>query len=138
MKLNRLIFFLFICILSTSAPIKMVAQSSDSLNKLENTELENRARNIGKKLRCVVCQNQTIDESDAKIATDLKKIIRDELKKGKSDQEIIDNMQLKYGDFVLMNPPLKQSTYGLWFAPFILFIIGSLCCFFYLKRQRDK
>lgn len=99
---------------------------------LENTELEAQARIIGKELRCLVCQNEDIQNSNADIAKDLRKIVRLKLKEGESKEEIIEFIHSKYGDFVLFSPPLRFDTAGLWLLPI------SFCIFltFYFFRKR--
>ena len=81
---------------------------------LKNKELEAQAREIGKELRCLVCQNEDIQNSNADIAKDLRKIVRIKLEKGESKEEIIDFIHSKYGDFVLFSPPLRFDTVGVW------------------------
>ena len=83
--------------------------------------LEKRARAINKELRCVVCQNQSIDDSDAPLAKDLRMLVRANLIEGKTDQEVIDYVVSRYGDFVLLKPPVKGATIPLWLGP-ILFL----------------
>ena len=99
---------------------------------LKNKELEAQARAIGKELRCLVCQNEDIQNSNADIAKDLRKIVRIKLKKGESKEEIIDFIHSKYGDFVLFSPPLRLDTAGLWFLPISFFIL--LTFYFFRKR----
>jgi cytochrome c-type biogenesis protein CcmH len=101
---------------------------------LKNTKQEMRARNISKNIRCMVCQNQSIDDSDAPLATDLRILIRNKIKNGKNDKEIYKFLSDRYGDFILLNPPLKLSTLALWFLPFIFLIIGFLILFFNNKK----
>ena len=91
---------------------------------LENQKQELRARNISKNIRCMVCQNQSIDESNAPLAKDLRILIRDKIKEGNNDEEIYKFLTDRYGDFILLKPPLKLSTLALWFLPFVFFIIG--------------
>ena len=101
---------------------------------LQNPKQELRARNISKKIRCMVCQNQSIDESDAPLAKDLRILIRNQIKDGKNDQEIYQFLTDRYGDFILLKPSLKSNTLILWFLPFVLFVIGIFVVFsvFYL------
>lgn len=106
--------------------------------QLEDPVLEARARVISQQLRCLQCQNQTIDDSDAQIAIDLRRLVRKKLKAGQNDQEIIDYVHQHYGDFVLMTPPVKPTTYGLWFMPFIVLVIGCGAAFVYLRRQTSR
>ena len=86
---------------------------------LQNPKQELRARNISKYIRCMVCQNQSIDESDAPLAKDLRILIRNEIKDGKQDKEIYKFLTDRYGDFILLKPPFKLSTLALWILPFI-------------------
>ena len=91
---------------------------------LENKEQELRARNISKNIRCLICQNQSIDESNAPLAKDLRILIRNKIIDGNEDDEIYEFLTDRYGDFILLKPPLKLSTYALWLLPIIFFIIG--------------
>jgi cytochrome c-type biogenesis protein CcmH len=86
--------------------------------------LAERAANIAGELRCLVCQNQTIADSSAELAVDLKRQINDQLAEGKTDAEIRDYMVARYGDFVLYRPPLKTTTIALWLGPLILLLLG--------------
>ena len=92
---------------------------------LEDSALENRARLISQELRCVVCQNQSIDDSDAQLARDLRHLVRERLVAGDSDSEVIAYVVSRYGDFVLLRPPVKPTTYLLWAAPAILLVLGA-------------
>ncbi len=96
---------------------------------------ETRAINIFKEVRCLVCQGQTIHESNSEIAEDLKTLIREKINEGKSDKEIKGFLVEKYGDWILMTPPIKKLTYVLWFAPFIIMSIGLIVIF---MRKREK
>jgi len=91
---------------------------------LNNTQQENRARDISKNIRCMVCQNQSIDDSSAPLAKDLRVLIRSKIKKGDKDEDIYKFLSDRYGDFILLKPPLKLGTVFLWFSPAILFLIG--------------
>ena len=103
---------------------------------MKNKDHEIRARNISKNVRCMICQNQSIDESNAPLAKDLRVLIRNEIKKGKSDDEIYFFLTERYGDFILLKPPLKFNTLALWFLPFIFLIVGLLILFFYNKKYK--
>lgn len=98
--------------------------------------LEARARIISKELRCLVCQNQSIDDSDAGLARDLRILLRQRLAAGDTDQQAKGYLVARYGDFVLLKPPMKPSTYALWFGPLVIFIIGALGVVVYLRRRR--
>ncbi|MEP3347695.1 MAG: cytochrome c-type biogenesis protein [Litoreibacter sp.] len=102
---------------------------------LDDPVLEERARAISANVRCVVCQNEPIDSSDAGVARDLRILIRERLVAGDSDQEIFDFLVVRYGDFVLFKPPFKPSTYALWFGPFIILFIGGAAVAVSLARR---
>ena len=103
---------------------------------LQNEKQELRARNISKNIRCLVCQNQSIDESNAPLAKDLRILIRSKIKDGNQDHEIYKFLTDRYGDFILLKPPLKLSTAALWFLPFVFFIIGIFIVFVHNKKSK--
>ena len=105
---------------------------------LKNKKQELRARDISKNVRCLVCQNQSIDESSAPLAKDLRIIIRNKIKKGQTDEEIYKFLTDRYGDFILLNPPFKLKTLVLWFFPFIFFGIGIFIIFFHNKKSKQN
>lgn len=87
---------------------------------------EARAREISKELRCVVCQNQSIDDSDAPLAKDLRIVVREQISMGRSNEQVISYVSERYGDFVLLKPPVKPSTWLLWAGPFLLLGFGAV------------
>ncbi len=93
---------------------------------LKDPALESRARNLSQHFRCLVCQNQSIDESDAPLARDLRILIREQLDAGKSDTEVTEFVVSRYGVYVLLNPPFRGSTLILWLTPFVLLLTGSI------------
>ena len=99
-------------------------------------QLEKRAMALAEELRCLVCQNQTIADSHAELAIDLKNQIREKLKAGMSEAQIMDYMVARYGDFVLYRPPVKATTVPLWFGPFALLIAAVAGLFYYILRRR--
>jgi len=103
---------------------------------LENKKQELRARNISKNIRCMVCQNQSIDESSAPLAKDLRILIRNKIIQGNKDKEIYKFLSDRYGDFILLKPPFKLSTLVLWFLPFIFFIVGVFIVFLHNKKSK--
>jgi cytochrome c-type biogenesis protein CcmH len=103
---------------------------------LENKKQELRARNISKNIRCMICQNQSIDESSAPLAKDLRILIRDKVKDGKKDKEIYKFLTDRYGDFILLKPPLRLNTLALWILPFIFLAIGIFIVFSYNKKSK--
>ena len=113
------------------------AMTFSALAQISDVEIEARAKDIGRSLRCVVCQNQSIDESDAPLAADMRKLVRQRLKEGDSNEEVINYMQESYGDYVLLKPPVQSNTYILWFTPFLL-LIGALAWFFIRAGKSEK
>ena len=103
----------------------------------EDPQIEQRMKALTHQLRCLVCQNETLAESQADLAEDLRREIREQMKAGKSDQEILSFLTQRYGDFVLYNPPVKATTYLLWFGPFVLLLAGTAVLYRYLKRRRE-
>jgi len=103
---------------------------------LENKKLELRARNISKNIRCMICQNQSIDESNAALAKDLRILIRNKIQEGKKDEEIYKFLTDRYGDFILLKPPFKLSTLALWVLPFIFLIIGIFVIYFHNRKSK--
>jgi cytochrome c-type biogenesis protein CcmH len=102
---------------------------------LSDPALESRARHLSRELRCMVCQNQSIDDSDAPLARDLRLLVRDRLKAGDSDAQVMDFLTARYGDFVLLNPPFNWRTALLWFAPAGVLIAGALGLLMFLRRR---
>ena len=131
MKTN-LVFYLLL-LLSMAAPV--AAQQARPM--ADDPVLEERLMNLSRELRCLVCQNETLADSRADLAVDLRNEIREQMKAGKTDQEIIAFLTARYGDFVLYRPPVKATTYLLWFGPFVLLLGGLFLLFRYLKQRRQ-
>jgi cytochrome c-type biogenesis protein CcmH len=104
--------------------------------KLSDPALEARARSIASELRCLVCQNQSIDDSDAPLAKDLRTLVREQLKTGATDAQVRDFVVSRYGDFVLLRPPFKPETLLLWFAP-LLALLGGGAAIWNAARKRS-
>ena len=102
----------------------------------DDVQLEQRMQALTQQLRCLVCRNETLADSPADVAEDLRRQIRDQMKAGKSDQEIVAFLTQRYGDFVLYKPPVKSTTYLLWFGPFVLLIGGTFLLYKYLGQRR--
>ena len=103
---------------------------------LQNPKQELRARNISQYIRCMVCQNQSIDESDAPLAKDLRILIRNQIKDGKNDEEIYKFLTDRYGDFILLKPAFKLNTLALWLLPFVFVLVGIFIVFFHNKKSK--
>ena len=109
---------LFLGLVLCLAAVSAGAVNPDEM--LDDPALEARAREISKGLRCLVCQNQSIDDSDADLARDLRVLVRERLAAGDSDGQVIGYVVSRYGDFVLMRPPFKAATYALWLGPALI------------------
>ena len=133
--LKRYIVLLLAILLIQITPINSYSVEPDEILKNEKHEL--RARSISKNVRCMICQNQSIDESNAPLAKDLRIIIRNKIQSGESDDEIYKFLEERYGDFILLKPPLKISTIALWFLPFIFFIIGTIFVIWHNKKSKN-
>ena len=120
-----------------AAAVSQPAGAVDPREVLPIPSQEIRARAISSELRCVVCQNQSIDESDADLARDLRVLIRDRIAAGDSDQEVIDYVVIRYGDFVLLRPPFKGATVVLWLGPLLFAGLGVLGIALYYRRQKS-
>jgi len=103
---------------------------------LQNPKQELRARNISKYIRCMVCQNQSIDESNAPLAKDLRILIRNQIKDGKNDEKIYKFLTDRYGDFILLKPAFKLNTLALWLFPFVFVLVGIFIVFFHNKKSK--
>ena len=112
-----------------------VQAATSPAEMLPDPALEARARVIGKELRCLVCQNQSIDDSDADLAHDLRRLVRDRLKAGDSDEQVLAYITDRYGDFVLLKPPVKPATWLLWFGPPIVLLAGGLLLAAHLRGR---
>ncbi len=119
--------------LSVPAPSALAVEPSEVLS---DPALEARARALSQGLRCLVCQNQTIDDSNAGLARDLRIIVRERLVAGDSDEAVLAYITARYGDFVLLSPPMKPKTYALWFGPLLILVLGAFGMARYLARRR--
>ena len=103
----------------------------------EDPAVEARLTKLSQELRCLVCQNETLADSRADLAEDLRREIREQIKAGKSDKEIIEFLTARYGQFILYRPRVTPTTYLLWFGPFVLLLGGLWVLFNYIKQRRD-
>lgn len=101
----------------------------------EDAALEKRVHDLSSELRCLVCQNQTLADSQAPLAVDLRNQVREQLKSGKSERDVVEFLVARYGDFVLYRPPLKASTLLLWGGPFLLLVLGLFLLFRTIRRK---
>ncbi len=127
--------FVFIVIFLVFGTLNSWAVLPDEM--LKDATLETRARAISKDLRCLVCQNQSIDDSDAALARDLRVIVRERLTAGDSDTQVIDFVRARYGNYVLLKPPFEADTYLLWLSPFLLLAIALTTAYFFMRQQPE-
>ena len=104
---------------------------------LKDASLETRARNLSRELRCMVCQNQSIDDSEAPLARDLRLLVRERLTKGDSDKQVLDFLVARYGEFVLLKPPLELQTILLWGISPAALVLGGLALYFTGRRRQN-
>ena len=104
--------------------------------RLSDPALEARARALSEELRCLVCQNETIDESSAPLAHDLRVLLRERIAAGDTDAQALKFLTDRYGDFVLLKPPVEPATYLLWFGPIIVLLLAGGGAFLYLRRRK--
>ena len=129
--MKRIVFLISLVICFASVALAKEAKPA------EDPQIAQRMRALTEQLRCLVCQNETLADSRADLAEDLRKEIREQMKAGKRDQEIIAFLTQRYGDFVLYKPPVKSTTYLLWFGPFVLLFAGTGVLYLYLKKRRE-
>ena len=132
------IFFLFLMITLVGTTVSNNSYSVEPEEFLKDPKQELRARNISKNVRCLVCQNQSIDESSAPLAKDLRMIIRNKITEGLTDKEVYKFLTDRYGDFILLNPPFKTSTMILWALPFVLFFIAAFVLYWHNKNSNSR
>ncbi|NLR95449.1 cytochrome c-type biogenesis protein CcmH [Rhizobium sp. P38BS-XIX] len=125
-----------LCLAAILTPFSAFAVNPDEI--LSDPALEARARTISAELRCMVCQNQSIDDSNADLARDLRLLVRKRLVDGDSNQQVLDYIVSRYGEFVLLKPRLTEKTYILWGAPVVLFILGGISLVVYARRRVGK
>jgi len=128
----------FVCVLLIGLLASVVvAQVQEEEVPSDDPVIEQRLANLSKELRCLQCQNQTLADSPAGLAADLRREIRVQMKAGKSDQEIIAFLTQRYGDFILYRPRVTYTTYLLWFGPFVLLLAGLYVLMRYIKQRSD-
>ena len=130
---KKFIIILSICLIQFFSNNSYTVEPNEVL---KNQKQELRARNISKNIRCMVCQNQSIDESNAPLARDLRILIRTKIRKGNNDEEIYKFLTDRYGDFILLKPPFKLNTLALWFFPFIFFSVGVFVVYIHNKKSK--
>ena len=134
MTRSSLLALFLLCLI----PAFAMAQVQEEERPSDDPVIEARLAKLSKELRCLQCQNQTLADSPAGLAADLRREIRAQMKAGKSDQEIVAFLTQRYGDFILYKPRVTFTTYLLWFGPFVLLLGGLYVLFRYIKQRRDS
>jgi cytochrome c-type biogenesis protein CcmH len=130
--MTRVVLLLWLLAASGAALAAPVADT------FSNPATETRARALQRQLRCLVCQGESIDESGATLAADLRHLVRQQIADGKNDQQIKDYLVARYGDFILMQPPLQTDTYFLWLAPFVVLLGAGGVAFWVIRRAKPS
>ena len=131
---KKIILIFSILLLSFFVGISLSVEPDEIMDDINQ---EARARNISKEIRCLVCQNQSIDDSNSPLAKDLRLLIRSKIKEGKKDKEIYKFLTDRYGDFILLNPPIKLGTIALWFLPIVFLLFGFFIIFNHNKKSKE-
>ena len=127
--------FISLLLLGTITPFALAKEAQPTG---DDPAVEQRLHKLSQELRCLVCQNETLADSRADLAEDLRREIREQIKAGKSDKEIIEFLTARYGQFILYRPRVTPTTYLLWFGPFVLLLGGLFLLFKYIKQRRDS
>jgi cytochrome c-type biogenesis protein CcmH len=130
---TRMRHFVLLCLILLSAGPTLAVQPNEIL---KDQALEARARALSRELRCMVCQNQSIDDSDAELAHDLRVLVRERLTAGDSDSQVIDFLVARYGEFVLLKPRFAWHNSVLWLTPVVALIAGAIAMFGAVRRRR--
>jgi cytochrome c-type biogenesis protein CcmH len=138
--MKAVIALLLMMVPALAAPAQPDAASigTAAVDTFSNPAMEARARNLQRKLRCLVCQGESIDESGSPFAADVRHLVRQEIANGKSDQQIEDFLVARYGDFILMKPPLQPNTWLLWLAPFLVLAAGGVMAWVTVKKAASR
>jgi cytochrome c-type biogenesis protein CcmH len=131
--LARLLLVLCVGLFVSTSPLQSLAVEPDEV--LSDPALESRARALSKTLRCMVCQNQSIDDSNAPLARDLRILVRERLKSGDSDAQVREYLVARYGEFVLLEPRISERTIALWAAPGLVLVLGLLGVARWMRRR---
>jgi cytochrome c-type biogenesis protein CcmH len=136
--MKSLIAFLLLMMSCLPALCDVPAQSASVPDSFSNPALEARARDLQRQLRCLVCQGESIDESGSPFAADVRHLVRQQIAQGMSDRQIEDFLVARYGDFILMKPPLQSDTWLLWLAPFLVLAAGGIVAWITVKKAAGR
>ena len=126
------LFLILVIFVATSS----LLFAAEDYYHFDSSSQQKRFQLLTNQLRCLVCQNQNLAESNAALATDLREQVYQQMQRGQTDKQIVDYLVARYGDFILYRPPLNILTIGLWFGPFLLLLIGIIFLFYYVRKNR--
>ena len=136
--MKAVIALLLMLVPALAAPVANAAPAGVTAETFSDPAMEARARNLQRQLRCLVCQGESIDESGSPFADDVRHLVRQQIAAGKSDQQIEDFLVARYGDFILMKPPLQSNTWLLWLAPFLVLAAGGGVAWLTVKKASAR
>ena len=136
--MKGLIVFLLAMTLAAPAFSASAPAAGKTVDSFSNPDLEARARNLQRQLRCLVCQGESIDESGSPFAADVRHLVRQQIAEGMSDRQIEDFLVARYGDFILMKPPLQSDTWLLWLTPFLVLAAGGAMAWVTVKKAAAR
>jgi cytochrome c-type biogenesis protein CcmH len=139
--MKAVIAFLLILVPALAAPAFSDAASADApavADTFSNPATEARARDLQRQLRCLVCQGESIDESGSPFAADVRHLVRQQIADGQSDRQVQDFLVARYGDFILMKPPMQPNTWLLWLAPFLVLVVGGAVAWITVKKAASR
>lgn len=132
------VLLLALAVLAFSLQMPAPSRAVEPDEILDDPVLEGRARELSEDIRCLVCQNESIDSSNADLARELRIIVRERLVAGDSDRQVFDYLVARYGDYVLLRPPFKPATYALWFGPLLVLLLGSGAIALVVRQRRAR
>jgi len=131
-------FLKFALLLMTALLLSSQVHAKFETHDFATPQMESDYNSLVHELRCLVCQNQNLSDSNAELAQDMRLLVYKKLSEGLSKDEIVDFMVVRYGDFVMYRPPVKKATFLLWFGPLIFFVIAALVVFSYMRKQKKE
>lgn len=131
-------WIIMILLITLSISTVQPSFTQDNKTTISEKEIELRAKEIGMGLRCVMCKNESIEESPSTTAQDMRRIVRERIRNGETDAQIIDYMQSRYGDFILLKPPVQPNTYLLWSLPFIILVLALFWFWRAVRKYSDQ
>jgi len=138
MKIAALFLLVMFSLLGLPAVSRAQAPHTTTIESFSDPVMEARARNLERQLRCLVCQGQSVDDSNSEFSADIRHLVRQQMAAGRSDQQIQDFLVERYGDFILMKPPLQSNTWLLWLSPFLVLGVGGAVVWGVVKKAAAR